>query len=294
MPPRDVDLVGRDMSALVRPGDTLLDIGRRHDVGYDDMHNANPGVDMWLPPVDSRVVIPNRHILPDAPRVGIVLNLPELRLYYYRRAAHGKPAVVETYPVGIGRMDWSTPLGKTRIVQKIRNPAWYPPKSIREAAAAQGDPLPKVVPAGPDNPLGLFAMRLAIPGYLIHSTNKPWGVGMRVSHGCVRMYPENMKYLFPQVPVNTPVRIVNQPFKAGWYAGTLYLEAHPTLDEDKTSEQAALRQAVKVIADALGNHRYRVDFDKVKQVVRQHLGIPIAIGRKPPRTVVAENRHWSP
>ena len=130
---------------------------------------------------------------------------------------------VQTYPISIGRMDWATPLGKTTITVKVKDPGWSPPESIRKEHAERGDPLPRYVPPGPDNPMGRYALRLGIPGYLIHSTNKPLGVGMRVSHGCIRMLPEDIEYLFPQVPTGTTVRIVNQPVKAGWYGGKLYL-----------------------------------------------------------------------
>ena len=135
-----------------------------------------------------------------------------------------------TFPVGIGRMDWSTPLGVTRVKIKIADPAWYPPASIRDEHTSDGNPLPDKIAPGPDNPLGQYALQLALPGYLIHGTNRPYGVGMRVSHGCVRLYPEDISRLFDAVSVGTPVRIINQPYKAGWYHGVLYFEAHPPLE----------------------------------------------------------------
>ena len=135
-----------------------------------------------------------------------------------------------TYPISIGRLDWETPMGMTRVVSKVRDPAWYPPQSVREEHAADGDPLPSVVAPGPDNPLGSRAMRLGLPGYLIHSTNRPAGVGMRVTHGCIRMFPEDIEFLFEQVDVRTPVRIINSPVKLGWEGDELVMEVHPVLE----------------------------------------------------------------
>jgi L,D-transpeptidase ErfK/SrfK len=191
---------------------------------------ANPDVNVWVPGAGTEVVLPTRFVLPPGPRRGIVLNLAEYRLYYYPQPAEGEPAYVMTYPISIGRMDWETPLGSTSVVSKVRDPSWYPPQSVREEHAADGRPLPRIVPPGPDNPLGKFAMRLGLPGYLIHSTNRPAGVGMRVTHGCIRMFPEDIEYLFPSVDVNTPVRIINAPVKIGWFGDELVMEVHPVLE----------------------------------------------------------------
>src|SRR5690606_25855134 len=185
----------------------------------------------------------------------------------------------ETYPVSIGRMDWRTPIGQTRVVAKHKNPSWYPPQSVRLEAKAKGREVPSVVPPGPDNPLGTRALRLGIPAYLIHGTNNPWGIGMRVTHGCVRMYPEDIESLFERVPVNTPVRIVNEPVKAGWFAGSLYLEAHPVLEEHRDEQGQPLRLAVARISQALGSVVHRIDLDRVKDVLEGRKGLPIAISR---------------
>ncbi|MGB5247572.1 MAG: L,D-transpeptidase family protein, partial [Woeseia sp.] len=170
-----------------------------------------------------------RYVLPAGPRTGVVLNLAEYRMYYYPKPKPGERAIVMTFPISIGRMDWETPLGLTRVVAKARNPAWYPPESVRAEHEADGRPLPRIVPPGPDNPLGNFAMRLSLPGYLIHGTNRPAGVGMRVTHGCIRMFPEDIEYLFEQLSVETPVRIINEPLKVGWDGEVLVLEVHRTL-----------------------------------------------------------------
>ncbi|MDO6461468.1 L,D-transpeptidase family protein [Granulosicoccaceae sp. 1_MG-2023] len=277
LPPADVDLVGGISTATAMPGDTLLDIARQHGIGQDEIVLANPQVDRWLPTPGSDVVLPTRYILPDAKREGIVINLPEMRLYYYAPGESGGQASVITHPVSVGRMDWDTPLGTTRIIQKKENPTWTPPASIKAEHAAEGDPLPDVVPAGPDNPLGLFAMRLAIPGYLIHSTNKPYGVGMRVTHGCMRMYPEDIEEFFQQVPLNTPVTLVNQPIKAGWFGGSLYLEIHPPMDEEQVSAEALLQQAVEVVKEKTDGHEVVVRWSMLRKAVQEQSGIPVRI-----------------
>jgi L,D-transpeptidase ErfK/SrfK len=231
--PEDGDIVGEVTTITARHEDTLADLARRHGLGYDQMARANPNVDPWTPGEGTTIVLPTQFILPNAPREGIVLNVPEMRLYYYPKAESGQPRQVVTFPVGIGREGWNTPLGRTQIVRKVAGPTWYPPASIRAEHAADGDILPEMVPPGPDNPLGDFAMYLGFKGYLIHGTNKPYGVGMRVSHGCVRLYPEHIAALFPHVPVDTPVHVVNQPFKVGWRGGQLFLEAHPPLSDQE-------------------------------------------------------------
>ncbi|MEN8260051.1 MAG: L,D-transpeptidase family protein [Pseudomonadota bacterium] len=255
-------------------GDTLLDIARRFGLGQDEILLANPTVDRWLPKEDTKVRLPTSYILPKAPRKGIVLNIAELRLYYF---PSGQPGTVVTHPVSIGRQDWQTPLGTTRIVGKTKNPTWTPPESIKREHAEQGDFLPDVVPAGPDNPLGLYAMRLGIPGYLIHGTNKGFGVGMRVSHGCVRMYPEDIERLFPRVKIGTPVTIVNQPIKVGWYNDTLYIEIHPPLEEDALSYDQMVEMAIDLIIAANKNMMPRVDGYALRQALIERQGVPIAI-----------------
>ena len=230
LPPPGNDVIGALTVVPARAEDTLLDIARRHGLGYEDIVRANPDVDTWLPGEGTEVVLPTRFVLPSGPREGVVLNLAEYRMYYYPRAKAGEQPVVMTYPMSIGRMDWETPLGRTTVISKVVNPAWYPPASIRAEHAADGDPLPRIVPAGPKNPLGRYAMRLGLPGYLIHGTNRPAGVGMRVTHGCVRMFPEDISFLFRQVAVNTPVTIINEPVKLGWDGDLLVMEAHRVLD----------------------------------------------------------------
>ncbi|MCL4143159.1 UNVERIFIED_CONTAM: hypothetical protein GTU68_016655, partial [Idotea baltica] len=219
-------VVGHNLIVFSRAQDTLLDIARRFDIGYSEIVDANPQLDVWLPGTKKRVLVPNQFILPDAEKKGIVINLAEMRLYYFPDAMVGKAREVVTHPIGIGREGWQTPLGRTKIIQKRKDPTWTPPASIHAEHIEKGDPLPKVVPAGPDNPLGAYAMRLGMPGYLLHGTNKPYGVGLRVSHGCIRLFPEDIEQLFGIVALNTPVEIVYQPYKAGMLNNELYIEAH--------------------------------------------------------------------
>ena len=240
LPPPGQDVIGALTTVQARHDDTLLDIARRHGLGYEDIVRANPDVDTWLPGEGTDVVLPTRYVLPPGPRHGVILNLAEYRLYYFPQPAAGEPAVVMTYPISIGRMDWATPLGRTSVVAKARNPSWYVPDSIRAEHAAAGDPLPRIVPPGPDNPLGKHAMRLGLPGYLIHGTNRPAGVGMRVTHGCIRMFPEDIGFLFEKLPLKTPVRIINEPVKVGWAGEELFVEVHRTLESAPPAEEEPL------------------------------------------------------
>ncbi len=229
LPADGIDVVGSGATVIAEQQDTLLDIARAHGFGYEDMLRANPGVNVWLPGAGTEVVLPGRFVLPAVPREGIVVNIAEYRMYYYPPARNGEPRVVMTFPISIGRQDWATPIGVTRVVEKTVNPSWYPPQSVLDEHEADGRPLPRIVPPGPDNPLGSRRMRLNLPGYLIHGTNRPAGVGMRVTHGCLRMFPEDIEFLFERVPVGTPVRIINEPVKIGWDGDSLLMEVHPVL-----------------------------------------------------------------
>jgi L,D-transpeptidase ErfK/SrfK len=262
-----------------------MDIARDHSLGYDEILEANPSVDRWLPGDGTPVMLPTRYILPDAPREGIVLNLAEKRLYYYPKPTAGEKPYVLTFPVGIGRMDWETPLGTTRIVEKVKDPTWRPPASIKaEHLERYGEILPDVVPAGPDNPMGAYALRLGIPGgYAIHGTNKRDGVGSRVSHGCMRLYPENIEELFRIVPIGTKVTIINQPIKTGWYAGTLFLEAHPPFIDDEEEDarapnHATLANALEVIRQRVGPETaLLIDSQRLQGLLDEANGVPVPV-----------------
>ncbi len=268
----DNSVVGHIYRLQLQKGDTLADVARHFAIGFQALQDANPGIDPWLPPEGKEIILPLAFILPDAPREGLVINLPSMRLFHFKE--HGR---VESYPIGIGRAGWNTPLGRTHIVQKKSNPKWVVPESIRREHASLGDPLPKVVPSGPDNPLGSHALRLGFPSYLIHGTNKPYGVGLRISHGCIRLYPENMVNLYSRVEVGTPVTIVDQPYLLGWWGNQLYLEAHTPL-------QPQGEETVKWLAELEGRLRRiekeihgEIDWNRVAETVSEARGIPIPI-----------------
>ena len=279
LPSNGDNVIGMLVTAVAEQEDTLLDIGRRHGVGYEEIIAANPGVDPWLPGAGTEILIPSRFILPDAPREGVVVNLPEHRLYYYPPAKQGEPRVVRTYPISTGKMDWKTPLGITRIVSKQERPNWYPPPSVLAEHEARGDPLPKVVPPGPDNPLGEHAMRLGIPGgaYLIHGTNRPAGVGMQVTHGCIRMFPEDIAELYRYVPVNTRVNLVDQTTKVGWQRGTLYVERHAPLEGTNDPRHGDPAELTNLINAAIAGHGVQVDWSGAQQAFVQATGVPVAL-----------------
>jgi len=291
-------VVGRLTTAVAEHEDTLLDIARRFGVGYEEIIAANPGVDPWLPGEGTEVLIPTRFVLPDAPRTGIVVNLPEHRLFYYPPAKKGARHLVLTYPISTGKMDWKTPLGMTRVASKQLRPSWYPPESVRLEHEQRGDPLPVVVPPGPDNPLGEYAMRLGIPGgaYLIHGTNRPAGVGMQVTHGCIRMYPEDIEEFYAMIPVNTQVNLLDQTTKVGWYRGTLYLERQAPLEGTNDPSHTDPAELERVVNAALKGHDATVDWEVARQAFVQATSVPVPIGRESlaPPSSAAPARATSP
>ncbi len=257
--------------------DTLLDIARRFNLGYVEMVAANPATDPWVPGEGTDVVVPTVHLMPDVEPEGIIINLADMRLYFFDDGA----AEPVSYPIGIGREGLTTPLGETEVVRKTEDPTWRPTARMREE-----DPeLPKVVPAGPDNPLGTRAMYLGWPQYLVHGTNKPWGIGRRVSSGCIRMYPEDVEELYEKVEIGTKVTVIDQPFKIGWIDGELYMEAHPTQAQSDQLEQYGrfepeLPSAIvdRVLAIA-GDQSERLDWSRVRRAAVERRGYPIRITR---------------
>jgi L,D-transpeptidase ErfK/SrfK len=271
---------GTDQYVKAAYEDTLLDIARRNSVGYEEIRRANPTLDLWIPGAGADVLVPGRRILPPGPREGIVVNLPEHRLYYYPRPKkHEKPVVI-TFPVSVGKMDWRTPLGQTQIITKLAQPYWHPPPSVLKEHAERGDPLPKVVPPGPDNPLGEYAMRLAIhPGdYLIHGTNNPQAVGMAVTHGCIRLYPEDIEALFKIVPVGTKVWLINEPVKVAYVDGELLLEAHPQIDAEGQPMEPDLDMLSLKLDHALGSTTAAINWDLARETLQAALGMPTLVG----------------
>lgn len=280
LPGPEAVLLGREERVVTSYEDTLYEIARRFSLGSEEVVRVNPGIDPWLPGAGKRVVIPGQRVLPPGPREGIVVNLPEHRLYYYPPAQPGQPQRVYTYPISIGKMDWRTPLGRTRIADKRENPSWVPPESVRREHIANGEPpLPAVVPPGPNNPLGAHAMRLALPGaYLIHGTNNPIAVGMAVTHGCIRMYPEDIAELFPMVTVGTPVTLINEPVKIAWVDGQLLLEAHPPVDAQGQSGEPELTVFEGLLQEALGESVVAIHWDLARQELTRARGMPVVVG----------------
>jgi L,D-transpeptidase ErfK/SrfK len=276
----DAVLFGREERVLTTYEDTLYEIARRFSLGSEEVVRVNPGVDPWLPGAGRDIVIPGQRVLPSGPREGIVVNLPEHRLYFYPKAVPGKPRLVYTYPISIGKMDWRTPLGKTKVVNKRERPSWVPPESVRQEHIANGEPpLPAVIGPGPDNPLGNYAMRLGLAGsYLIHGTNNPIAVGMAVTHGCIRMYPEDIEELFPMVAVGTPVYLVNEPVKVAWVEGQLLLEAHPPVDAQGQTREPELTVFEGLLEQALGQSVVAIHWDRARAELAGARGMPAVVG----------------
>ncbi|MES9945802.1 MAG: L,D-transpeptidase family protein [Candidatus Thiodiazotropha sp.] len=273
LPPEGDDVVGRIFMLTTRYEETFSDIARTYDIGYRQMVAANPEVDPWLPGEGSEVVIPQQYVLPPGPREGLVINLAELRLFYFPQ---DRPVVI-TYPIGIGREGWSTPTGETSVIGKKKDPSWTVPKSILQEHEEDGDPLPPIVPPGPDNPLGNRAIYLGMNGYLLHGTNKPYGVGMRVSHGCIRLYPENVEQFFEEVEIGIPVRIIDKPFKAGWLKGELFVQVHPPLVEYVEERGNNYTELVNAVVNKLGEDQRRPDWDQLHNFIEQKTGIPMPL-----------------
>ena len=279
------DVIGELGLASSLESDTLSDVARAYDQGYLEMRWANPTIDPWLPGEETEIIIPSLYVLPAAPQNGIVVNVPEMRLYFFPTVKGKARRQVATHPISIGRQHWTTPHGVTKIVAKVKDPNWYPPESIREEHAADGDPLPKVVPAGPENPLGAFAIRLGLPGYLIHGTNRPYGIGMRVTHGCVRMYPKDVEQIFDAVAVGTPVHIVNQPYKVGVAHNQVYLEVHPHLAEDHDVFRDQFSHVVELIVAKTAGRDVQLNWRALQNVILEKSGIPVSVG------VISEREH---
>jgi L,D-transpeptidase ErfK/SrfK len=255
--------------------DSLVDLARKFGLGYTEIVSANPGIDPWVPGADKKIVLPTAHILPAASYEGVVINLADQRLYFFRDDG----ITVDSVPLGIGNAGWGTPKGTTKVVRKKKNPTWHVPKSVRD-----DDPeLPAIVEPGPDNPLGSHAVYLGWPAYLFHGTNKPYGVGRRVSHGCVRLYPEDIARLFPDIKIGTPVTVVDQPMKLARQGNQVWLEIHPNQKQADEVEQTGRLTPAKpaefeyLLTMAAGEDSNRIDWDKAKQAAVERRGIPIAI-----------------
>jgi L,D-transpeptidase ErfK/SrfK len=269
---RGEDVIGRLAVIRLEKGDTLPDIARHFSLGINAISAANPGVDVWVPEAGERILLPLSFILPDTPRKGIVINLATMRLFQYKE--DGTSLSVTTYPVGVGTDERPTPTGKMHVARKAARPTWHVPASIAEDHRKKGDILPKAVPPGPENPLGEYALYLSKSGYLIHGTNKPASIGLTATNGCLRLYPENVKTLFDDTPVKTPVLIVNQPYLIGQRNGVLYLEAHAPAEESDALESEKLYKKLRTVEK---KSRRTLDWKKVKEAQAEARGIPVPI-----------------
>lgn len=269
-------IVGRMQRHTISGDETLLDLTRRYDLGYVELVAANPGVDPWVPGTGTEIVLPTAHLLPPGPKRGIIVNLAEQRLYSFREGERPR-----SFPIGVSREGWTTPLGETRVIRKKKGPTWTP-----TASARREDPtLPTIVRPGPENPLGDYALYLSWPRYLIHGTNEPDGVGRRVSRGCIRLYPEDIERLFESTPVETPVRVINRPVKFARDGRDIFLEVHPTLDEMAILEAesrvepirpADLRPQIRRFA---GPDAARIDWKLAYRTAAERRGVPVLITR---------------
>jgi len=293
----DQEMVGELQVLFTRHENTFSAIAQAYNLGYEELRQANPGVDHWLPGEGTPVYLPTQMIVPDAPQEGVVINVPAMRLWFF--AAEKNPADpaaplrrVTTHPIGVGAEGWATPYGEAKVTQKARDPVWYVPVSVRKEHAERGDPLPAVVQPGPDNPLGRHALALSMPGYLIHGTNKPAGVGMRSSHGCIRLYPQDIEELFERVQRGTKVRLVNQPVLAGWQDGQLYLEVHRPLAEDELDVAAEVQRVLARAIERAGTASVEIDAALVEQIAREQRGIafPVLRAQRAPEAHLAAAR----
>ncbi len=278
-------VLGELQVTYAREEDTIPDIARRFNLGFDEVARANPGVDPWLPGAGTRIILPTQFVLPDAPHEGIVVNVAALRMFYFPKPEKDRPRVVVTFPIGIGKVGWATPIGTTKVVSKRKDPYWTPPASVRKEHAEEGDPLPARVPPGPDNPLGAYAMNLGWTSYLIHGTNKPAGVGLRASHGCIRMYPEDIALMFGKVAVGTKVTVVNQPLVYRWHGDSLYVQAYPPHEEDgkaaRDQKQALLNAAISdKMWQRVKQHGGAIDWPLTEQVVKEASGVAVPVSRR--------------
>jgi L,D-transpeptidase ErfK/SrfK len=273
----DQEVVGAVQLTTTTKDDTLTDIARRFNIGYEEILRSNPKVDPWLPGADKEIVVPTEYILPNAPHQGIVVNIAAMRLFYFPKPKKGETPVVFTHPIGIGKVGWSTPEGVTKIVRRQKDPTWRVPVSVLKEHKENGEVLDKVIGPGPDNPLGKHAFYLDWPSYLIHGTNKPAGVGLRSSHGCIRLYPEDIAQLFDMVPIGTQVRVVNQPFVFGWKNGQLYMQAFDVLEDDPRDWKKAQQSLAATLQKQLKAHNEQVNWELVSTLAHSPRGIPVPI-----------------
>ncbi|HVE44004.1 MAG TPA: L,D-transpeptidase family protein [Gammaproteobacteria bacterium] len=275
VPPADQSLIGKPSYEAVSRDDTVTTIAKKYDLGHNAMMNANPQVDplkAFKP--DTLLQIPSQHLLPNQARVGIIVNLPEMRMYYY--VPHTQ--TVYSYPVGIGKIGNTIPITEAVVTRKVKDPVWVPPDDIREFNLKQGVILPKIMPAGPDNPLGPYAIYTSIPTYLIHSTIFPESIGRRASFGCIRMYESDIQTFFPTIAKGIPVSIINTPIKSAWHKEKLYIEVYPPLEEHSNAFDASLAGSVHIVNSLSKDQPVLVDWQGISYIAMERDGVPHDIG----------------
>lgn len=277
LPVNGDDIVGDIHYTWIKKNETLLDIARRYDLGFNEITAANPDIDPWLPRQGTKILLPTRYVLPNVPRKGIVVNLAEKRLYYFPESSNGKAKQVITHPVSIGQTGWATPPGKYEVTLKIENPNWTMPLAVYRERVKEGYKGRRLVPAGPDNPLGRFAMQLNADNLYIHGTNKPYGIGMRVSRGCIRLYPEDIQALIWQVPDGTQVRIIEQPYKFGHKRGVVYLEAHKPDSDNGDKNGVDLTPVVAGVINSGIGKLSPSEWQHIVSLARRYTGIPVPL-----------------
>jgi len=266
------DVIGRLAFISLEKGDTLPDIARHFSLGINGVSAANPGVDIWVPEARERIMLPLSFILPDAPRKGIVINLAAMRLFQFK--GDSESLAVSTYPVGVGTEERPSPTGQMYVERKVIRPTWHVPASIAKDHRKKGDPLPATVLPGPQNPLGEYALYLSKSSYLVHGTNKPASIGLRATNGCIRLYPEDVKKLYENTPVKTPVYIVNQPYLLGQRNGVVYMEVHAPPEDLDAAEFDKIYTKLRNIEKESGR---TLNWSKVKKVLAEARGIPVPI-----------------
>jgi len=268
-------VIGNRRVYEVRQGDTFIDLARFYGLGYNEILGANKGVDPWIPDVGSGIQLPTEWVLPNADWEGVVVNIPEMRLYFFPKRRTGEAQQVRTFPVGLGRDDWRTPKGKFRVNGKTKNPTWVIPESIREEHIREKGEYDKMIPGGdPRNPLGKYRIELTMPGYRIHGTNRSYGVGMQVSHGCVRLYPEDIEQLFAAVNIGIPGEFIYQPVKVGARDGRVFVEVHQDI---YTLTPGLFTEARRILTES--GWLDLVDLDRVARAVEEQTGVPVDVTR---------------
>lgn len=270
------DVIGKLQTTMVQRGDNITTIGQRYSIGYLEFLESNPSVNIQRVYAGEKLILPTKYILPPVPRRGIVINLAELRMYYYCK----KSGAVYIFPIGIGRSHTPTPLMRSKVIAKHKDPTWIPTEDTHKEAREMGIMLPKRILPGPQNPLGRYSIRLSHYTYLIHGTNRPEGVGIRSSGGCIRMYPDDIEQLYNLIHVGTAVNIIDQSFKTGWKNNVLYLECHVPVEFKHKRAKDQLEPLINALKNEIKTWHAKIDWQRAMNVAEQQHGIPTPIGRR--------------